>query len=284
MYILMMLTLLMLVTSSAHAANISPSQEGRNDIPSCRQLLMKEAPVTERNYVIAIDRTTLFDQTLIKDFVKRAVLAIRGGDHLQIVSVSGSNQPLTFVEFDAYIDLPPTDAELETKVSATQIKKTQACFKKQIVLARKKTTELLTVLLSDFRTVSYDEPSEIAKAIKTIASQNLNTKAKQKLFLLFSDMIEWSDHVRIFSYSWVSMLGNKNLLVVHKNGSLDLCNLQRARVVVAGVSGSIHLSGKAWRSPTQREMGARKSYWENYFKLSNGQLEIWGEPALLTDI
>jgi hypothetical protein len=256
--------------------------ELRNDVPSCRKLLFHEEPVSARNYVIAVDKTTVLDEALTKDTVERAVRSLQAGDRIQLVSFSGLNkQQFIFTHFDARIDKQPSDAELNQKIPAAQVGKTQACFSRQPELVKKKVGDLLTELLTTPLANNQQAKSEIIKAIDSIAKQNLSADIPERQLLLISDMLENSDIDNFYAADWQTRLDKHQQIRILEKEHFLISNLQGARVFVAGASA---VSGNAKQKIGLKERQAVKQFWSHYFEISNGELKAWGEPALLSDI
>jgi hypothetical protein len=263
------------------AQDLKTSSNFRNDMPSCRAHLFHEEVQGKslRDYFIIVDRTvTLGDAS--KDTVDRAVRSIKAGDHVEVLSFSGlTESEFTKVEFDAYLDVSPTDDELETKIPASAVGKTKGCFQKQVSLARKKVSDILSSLL--LSPIKEAKQSEILLALSSISTQSVTENAiGDKQMLVISDMVEHSDAASFYKDRGLRLIDPDKMLKSAQSAHL-IGDFKGAKIYVAGAAAVFE--GKK-RSPGVRERTALKVFWEKWFQQSKATIDAWGEPVLLKDL
>jgi hypothetical protein len=276
------LLVLLSVAGAAAVPAASPVTSGeRNDLPSCRSLLFKESPQdsTRRDYFVVVDRTVSFPESLLSDVIDRTERSIRPGDHVEVISFSGlTASEFTYVQLNLRIDSTASDSELESKIPAARIAATQRCFARQMALGKSKVREVLNSLLRS--PLSTARRSEILEALATISHETIQpSAAHDKLVLVISDMLEYSDVASFYSGGALRLINSGKVLQTARANSL-LGDFSGARIYVAGaatVSGQSSAIGL-------KERRALQSFWSEWFQESGGTVAAWGEPALLVDI
>jgi hypothetical protein len=255
----------------------APAAATRNDIPSCRTLFKLEEVPAARDYLILIDQTTLLNPALAKDASERILRSIKPGDRVEIVSFSGLNpEHFLLTEFDGRLDVPPTDSERGTAIPAALLRKAEACFAKQTVLARKKVGDTLGRLLGK---PLEDSPgrSEILKAVASVAAQGI--KSPESLMLIVSDMVENNDVFSFYGKQGLAVPAADAALTTAKRYGL-LADLHGARVFVIGAG----YSSDDKYAPSLKVRENLRQFWLALFTSSNATLSAWGDPALVGDI
>lgn len=254
----------------------------RDDIPSCREHFFKQKPSElkpVRDYFIIIDRTMVLDPKLQGDIVARAVRSVSPGDRVVVVAFSGlTGSEFTRVEYDGRLDLPPTESELENKVPARTISAVQECFSEQPRFARKSIYDLLAKQLAS--PLVQARRSEILGAL-TSTSRSLvaPAQAKEKVVLVVSDMLEYSDVASFYAAGQLRRIDPAKVMKAAE-GEMLIGDFGGARVFVAGAAASpdSHANGTV-----SARVDLRK-FWSTWIAKSDGKLVGWGEPDLLQEI
>jgi len=251
----------------------------RNDLPSCREHFFKKRPALLRDFVIAIDRTTRLNPTLVKDTLARIQRALRPGDRVMLVSFSGTNQDhFLFVEFDGRIDPSPSDEELETEIPGNLATKVADCFPRAFEWAQREISKRLETLLTQ-PLVNAPGKSEILASLSALTHNVSAEQPAKKVFLVISDLMENSDFANFYSGIRASSLIEPQTLVEAAKRQGLVADLHGTEVYVVG-AGFVP-AGKTPMSVAQRR--SLKRFWEAMIHAGGGSLVGWGEPALLAD-
>ncbi|WP_294956221.1 hypothetical protein [Sulfurovum sp.] len=251
----------------------------RNDVPSCYKALHIENPDPgiEKELFILVDQTTQLDKNLMIYTYKNMMKFIRNGDAVTIASFSSnSNGKYTDVSYSGALEnLLPQSAKHE--IAKKKLRKYQACMNGQYKYAKKKATRALVATLKG---ANKKLPhSDILKSLDDIAEHLIqNAKAKEKVVLLVSDMMEHSSITSFYAKGSLKRIDTKKEMAkLKKSGYTADFGGAKVYVIGAGMVGK-----KSYRD--SKTLKALTAFWEAYFRASNANLQAIGTPMLLEDI
>jgi hypothetical protein len=197
------------------------------------------------------------------------------------------------IQFSAYMQGHYTDVlisgtldaliseDARNDVSKPALKKLDACMAYQNKLAPYLIGKALKTAFNSSDEIS---KSDIFSSLKNISTKVRDSKAKRKVVLIASDMLENSSISSFYFKRTVRQIDPKKELDIVIEHQL-LGDFGDAEVYVIG-AGLITEDAKnvkgSYRSPLV--MHALSSFWGLYFKQSNAKLIEFGEPALLNAI
>ena len=251
----------------------------RNDVPSCYKALKIEDPdaATQKELFILVDQTTQLDKKLMIYTYKNMMKFIRNGYAVTIASFSSNaNGKYTDVAYSGKLEnLLPDSAKHE--IAKKKLRKYQGCMNGQYKYAKKKATKaLVTTLKGANKKLPH---SDILKSLDDIAEHVIKpSKAKEKVVLLVSDMMEHSSITSFYSKGSLKRIDTKSEMAkLKKSGYTADFDGTKIYIIGAGMVGK-----KSYRD--SKTLKALTSFWESYFAQSNAKLKAIGTPMLLEDI
>jgi hypothetical protein len=251
----------------------------RNDVPSCYKALKIEDPdtATQKELFILVDQTTQLDKKLMIYTYKNMMKFIRNGYAVTIASFSSNaNGKYTDVAYSGKLEnLLPDSAKHE--IAKKKLRKYQGCMNGQYKYAKKKATKaLVTTLKGANKKLPH---SDILKSLDDIAEHVIKpSKAKEKVVLLVSDMMEHSSITSFYSKGSLKRIDTKSEMAkLKKSGYTADFDGAKIYIIGAGMVGK-----KSYRD--SKTLKALTSFWESYFAQSNAKLKAIGTPMLLEDI
>lgn len=232
---------------------------------------------------VMIDQTTLLDlklKQLVADNIKPFLLP---SNSFSIVTFSAYTQGhYTELVVSGKLDAA-LDPAMRNDISKPVLVKFDHCVNQQLPQAAH-------LVGGALRTAFENATSDIAKSdvlagIKAVSSMVQNSKARNKIVLIVSDMLENSSITSFYSDKGQSVRKidpAKELKLVEENRLFGNFEGARVYVVGAGLLGDDAQKAKRYRDP--KTMQSLASFWKSYFDKSNGQLVEFGEPALLNPI
>jgi hypothetical protein len=251
----------------------------RNDVPSCYKALKIENPdaATLKELFILVDQTTQLDKKLMIYTYKNMMKFIKNGYAVTIASFSSNaNGKYTDVAYSGKLEnLLPDSAKHE--IAKKKLRKYQGCMNGQYKYAKKKAPKaLVTTLKGANKKLPH---SDILKSLDDIAEHVIKpSKAKEKVVLLVSDMMEHSSITSFYSKGSLKRIDTKSEMAkLKKSGYTADFDGAKVYVIGAGMVGK-----KSYRD--SKTLKALTSFWESYFAQSNAKLKAIGTPMLLEDI
>jgi len=251
----------------------------RNDVPSCYKALKIEDPdtATQKELFILVDQTTQLDKKLMIYTYKNMMKFIKNGYAVTIASFSSNaNGKYTDVAYSGKLEnLLPDSAKHE--IAKKKLRKYQGCMNGQYKYAKKKATKaLVTTLKGANKKLPH---SDILKSLDDIAEHVIKpSKAKEKVVLLVSDMMEHSSITSFYSKGSLKRIDTKSEMAkLKKSGYTADFDGAKIYIIGAGMVGK-----KSYRD--SKTLKALTSFWESYFAQSNAKLKAIGTPMLLEDI
>ena len=251
----------------------------RNDVPSCYNALKIDdpAPVPQKELFILVDQTTPLDKKLMIYTYKNMMHFIKNGDAVTIASFSSNaNGKYTDVAYSGRLEaLLPESAKHE--IAKKKLRKYQGCMNGQYRYAKKKATKALVRVLKDSN--KQLPHSDILKSLDDIAEHLIKpSKAKEKIVLLVSDMMEHSSITTFYHKGGLKHIDTKKEMAKLKKSGYT-ADFDGAKVYVIGAG---MVSKKSYRDA--KSLKALTDFWQTYFASSNAKLEAIGTPMLLEDI
>jgi len=251
----------------------------RNDVPSCYKALHIENPnpVPQKELFILVDQTTPLDKRMMIYTYKNMMKFIKNGYAVTIASFSSnSNGKYTDVPYSGKLEaLLPESAKHD--IAKKKLRKYQGCMNGQYKYAKKKATKaLVSVLKGANKKLPH---SDIMKSLNDIAAHLIKpSKAKEKVVLLVSDMMEHSSITSFYSKGSLKRIStDKEMQKLKKSGFEADFDGAKVYVIGAGMVGK-----KSYRD--SKSLKALTDFWETYFRSSNAKLQAIGTPMLLEDI
>jgi hypothetical protein len=251
----------------------------RNDVPSCYKALHIENPdpVPEKELFILIDQTTPLDKKMMIYTYKNMMKFIKNGYAVTIASFSSNaNGKYTDVPYSGKLEaLLPDSAKHD--IAKKKLRKYQGCMNGQYKYAKKKATKALVATLKG---ANKKLPhSDILKSLDDIAEHLIKpSKAKEKVVLLVSDMMEHSSITTFYSKGSLKRINTKKEMAkLQKSGFTADFDGAKVYVIGAGMVGK-----NSYRD--SKTLKALTDFWEAYFRASNARLQAIGTPMLLENV
>jgi len=251
----------------------------RNDVPSCYKALHIENPdpAPQKELFILVDQTTPLDKNMMIYTYKNMMRFIKNGYAVTIASFSSnSNGKYTDVPYSGKLEaLLPDSARHD--IAKKKLRRYQGCMNGQYKYAKKKATKaLVSVLKGANKKLPH---SDIMKSLDDIAEHLIGpSKAKEKVVLLVSDMMEHSSITSFYSKGSLRRIDTKREMSrLKKSGFTADFGGAKVYVIGAGMVGK-----KSYRA--SRTLKALTDFWETYFRSSHAKLQAIGTPMLLEDI
>lgn len=251
----------------------------RNDVPSCYDSLKIDNPhtSTERELFILVDQTTELDKNMMKYTYKNMMKYMKNGYGVTIASFSSnSNGKYTDIAYSGRLESLLADSA-KHDISKKKLRKYKGCMNGQYKFAKKKATKALVHILKG---ANKKLPhSDILKSLNDISKHIIKpSKAKKKVVLLVSDMIEHSSITSFYSGGSLKKINTeKEMEKLKKSGYTTDFDGSNIYVIGAGIIGS-----KGYR--TSSILKNLTTFWEAYFSANNATLRAIGTPMLLQDI
>ncbi|MFL9923932.1 hypothetical protein PQR62_06645 [Herbaspirillum lusitanum] len=260
-----------------------------NQIPSCYAANKMElaVPAQQREVFLLLDQTVELDQELKQSLADTVRGLMSSGTSFQILRFSAFSQ-------GRYLDMVATGAleqsvpeSARNSVGVKTLKSFDSCIKGQLeygarlaLSATGKTLEQSSSALSNSDVLaSLAETSKLVKA----------STAPRRIVLIVSDMLENSTVSSFYAGKGVRKIDpEKEIQAVQKNNLFG--DFGGATIFVMG-AGIISEQGAATSKAAQKNqyrdpktLNALKQFWGEYFTKSNGRLEEFGMPALLSPV
>jgi hypothetical protein len=270
-----------IVAAACVAASAVPAYAGvTNDIPSC-YVANRIKPVTEvvdHELFIAIDQTTVFDETLQAQIGEMAGKAIRPAGAYTLFDFSAFSQGhYTEVVTRGVIESPIPE-KLRDDISERALHSFDACMKGQSAYAKK---ALLTSIVGVESAATNDlAKSDIMAALKDISDKVRASPASDRVVLLASDMLENSSATSFYAHNSVRRIDPQlEMKKAMAAGLIGDFGGARIYVIGAGLLAGDAKVKNVYRDP--QTMSALKEFWTLYFQKSNASIGEFGAPALL---
>lgn len=237
----------------------------------------------ETEVFVAIDQTTPLDlslKQLVADNLKPFLAANNG---FAILTFSAYTQGhYTEVIASGKLDAALA-ANARNDVSKTALMKFDQCMARQPQQAAQLAGNALRAAYDG--TSSNIAKSDVLASMKAISSLVQDSKARNKVVLIVSDMLENSSVANFYGDKGLSVRKidpAKELLAVVDNQLLGDFGAARVYVIGAGLLASDEKKAKSYRDP--KTMQALASFWASYLSKSKAQLIEFGQPALLKPV
>ena len=271
--------LLALTTSAIVFAGVA------NDIPSCYAANKMTIPAADREVFVMVDQTTHFDTSLQNSIRENVGRLVTANTSFVIADFSSYAQGRYLEVLTAGSLEGPIDPKLRDDLSVKILKNFDACISGQLAFGRKTAANALNNALSGAG--SDIAKSDILGSLKELSVRIHDSKAKDKILFLASDMLENS--------SITSFYGNHSVRLVDPVAELKkaesskmLTDFGGARVFILGaglmqekIAGS-NIKNGIYRDP--KTINLLRDFWGKYFTASKAKLEQFGAPALLSPV
>jgi len=224
-----------------------------------------------------IDQTTIIDKKMMKYTYQNMLHFMKNGNKVTIASFSSnSGGKYTDVVYSGELEHLMSKKE-SYEVSKKLLRKYNTCMKGQHKFAKKKAKKALIGVLKG---ASKQMPhSDIIKSLTNISKDMIKeSKAKEKIVLLVSDMLEHSSITSFYRQGRIKHIDVKKEFD-KINKSQYVADFDGAKIYVIG-AGVLPKNG--YRDA--KTLKNLTDFWEHYFKGTNGELKEIGTPMLLKDI
>lgn len=266
--------------------NVSIAKE--TVLPSCYKSYKAKTnidiPIPEKEISVVIDQTTVLDENLKYNVMKKVSDLLKPGNSFVIGAFSAYQQ-------DRYMELlysgffePNIAKKLRGDIGVKVLKDFDTCLSRQIQVGKKYIADSLNKTIT---TKPLDlSKSDILSSLKEISKRVRNSKAKKQIIFLVSDMLENSSISSFYEKQNVRTIKVNEELNKVKNEFLfsDFGNDKQVKVYVFG-AGLISFDNKrpsVYRDP--KALKKLEEFWAKYFKESNAELVDFGKPNLMIDI
>jgi hypothetical protein len=258
---------------------------GQTDaIPTCYdKAIQRGNEPLDAELFVAIDQTTPLDLTLkqlVADTIKPFLAPNNGFAILTFSAYTQGHytEVVTSGKLDATID----------QVKRNDISKPVLAKFDQCMMRQPQQAALLVggALRAAYNGTSSDiAKSDVLASIKSIAALVRNSKARTKIVLIVSDMLENSSVSSFYADKGLSVRKIdplKEMKLVEDNQLLADFGGARFYVIGAGLLADDAKKTKSYRDP--KTMQALANFWKTYLEKSKAQLIEFGQPALLNPI
>lgn len=258
-----------------------------NDIPSCyvANKMTHPAPTTELELFVMIDQTTMFDRSLQDSIRENVGRLIKASSAYVIADFSSYAQGRYLEVLTAGTLEGPIHAKLRDDISVKVLKNFDACMNGQLGFGRKTAAGALNKALSG--SASDIARSDILGSLKELSARIRQSKAKDKILFLASDMLENS--------TITSFYGNHTVRAINPASEMKKVESEQmlgdfggVRVFILGAGlmqenvGGANLKNGIYRDP--KTVNLLRDFWDKYFTASKAKLEQFGAPALLSPV
>lgn len=261
----------------------SPSFANNNGLESCytEEMKINDERFDTELFVI-VDQTTLFNLTLKQSVSDNIQPFMRPGNGVTLIKFSAYKlgqytDVITAVKFDSEIS-----RDMRNDISKRKLKTFDRCMKVQI----KKASYLVGGALKQVFGGASDklDKSDVLFSLKAVSLRVKKSKAKRKVVLIASDMLENSSLTSFYANKTVRKITpEKEMSIAEDNGMLGDFGGAEVYVIGAGtLSADSESKNGIYRNP--QVMKALSSFWELWFEKSNAKLIEFGQPALLNPI
>ena len=271
------LSLSMLVITTSHAAD-------HNAIKSCYDILRMSGKneIAQKEIFVIIDQTTILDDKLMRSVLENVQRHIAFGSAVTVIGFSAFMQGhyTNVVASGKLDDMMSNTVRYDT--SKKILREYDKCMGAQQHYANK--------LFIDSINSTFGKPTEdmaksdILKSLQEITQNAIKpSKAKQKIVLLVSDMLENSSVSSFYANNSVRKIDQAVELKKVEDNKL-YADFDGAKVYVLGAGLVLEDVGHSQHTAHYRDPKTMKSltgFWQSYFQKSNAVLGEFGEPALL---
>lgn len=245
---------------------LSLSLFAKNDT-GCRDILKINNDIKkfDTEFFIIIDQTTYFEDNIKKNIIKKAQTMIKEGTKISIYRFSQFSKNKYVDQVNNYlIEKNISEYELD-EIKKSKIKKLTRCLKSQKSFVAK---HLQKDLSSTFRKKDKElKSSDILVSLQNISENAIsNSKAKNKIVFLISDMLENSVYTSFYKNGTMKSIDKKRELKLIEDEDL-FGDFDNANIYVIGAGIVDVKSDKVRDNKLQRKL---VRFWKSYFKESNG--------------
>ena len=247
------------------------------------KVIAAPAIALETEIFIAIDQTTPLNPSLrqaVADNIKPFLAANDGFNILTFSAYTQGHYTELLVSGKLDANLDPI---LRNDIPKPALSKFDQCMAHQPPLAAQLAGTALRAAFDG--TTSEIAKSDVLASIKAISVLVQQSKAKNKIVLLVSDMLENSSISSFYADHGLSVRKidpAKELQLVEQNQLFGDFGGARLYVLGAGLLNDDAKQNKRYRDP--KTMQALSSFWKSYLEKSKAQLIEFGQPALLSPV
>ncbi len=254
-------------------------------IPTCydNKLVVTPTATADTELFIAIDQTTPLNAALRQSVADNLKPFLSAGNGFSIVTFSAYTQGhYTEVVASGRLD-PVLDLAKRNDISKTALAKFDQCITHQPQLAAQLAGGALRSAFDG--TTGEISKSDVLASVKAISGLVQKSRARTKVVLLVSDMLENSSISSFYADKGLSVRKidpAKELQLVTDNQLFGDFGGAHLYVMGAGLLSEDAKKSKSYRDP--KTMQALESFWRTYLERSKAQLMEFGQPALLSPI
>lgn len=264
------------MSNAAFAGNI-------NAIPSCyNKKIQLPNKTTETEIFLIIDQTTLFNTSLQQSVANNVRLFLKPNHAFSVTQFSAFTQGhYTDVLVSGKLQ-PVINEEMRDDISKPLLSKLDQCLAMQSSLSMKQVGKAMRSAFSGSSSTLTN--SDILASLKDISSKVRQSKSDNKVVFVASDMLEHSSLTSFYSKQSVRLINaSKELKIATDNDMLADFDGAKVYIIGAGLLAEDSKQPKGiYRSP--QTMQSLAKFWKDWFKVSNGELIEFGQPALLSTI
>jgi hypothetical protein len=232
---------------------------------------------------VAIDQTTPLDPTLKQLVADNIKPFLKSNNGFAILTFSAFTQG-HYTELVASGKLDATiDQAKRNDISKTALSNFDQCMLRQPQQAAQLAGSALRAAYDG--TTSDLAKSDVLASIKAVSTLVQNSKARNKVVLIVSDMLENSSVSTFYTDKGLSVRKidtSKEIKLVEENRLFAVFGGARLYVIGAGLLAEDAKKTKSYRDP--KTMQALADFWKTYLERSGAQLIEFGQPALLNPI
>ncbi len=258
-----------------------------NDVPSCyaASKIGLQAPIAETELFVIVDQTTPLDSNLQDSVRENVGRLVKPGSAFVVASFSSFGQGRYLEVLTAGTLEAPVAEKARDDIGVRIMQTFDACMKGQADFGRRTAAGALNKALAgsspDFA------KSDVMASLKELSSRVRQSKARNKIVFVVSDMLENSAISSFYSNRNVRNLDLAAELKKAESGQ-QIGDFGGARVFVLGAGlvqengGGANRNSGIYRDP--KTMASLRQFWSEYFTRSNAKLVEFGAPALLVPI
>ena len=253
---------------------------------SCREALGVDTKYLKNDFYstevyLLIDESTYFNNKAKEDVFKKITPFIKDNTRINLFSFSEYSRTKANKNLGSFYIFSALTNNEEDDISRSKVKDLKECLSQSKIYAA---TEILKAINLNTRKQNESiDKSEILKNLKVYTKNNLRfSKAKRKVAIIMSDMIENSDYTTFYLNGKLKSLDiDKELKVVEKHRLLSAFN--GAEVYIYGL-GLVEINSDKSDARNAFVMDNLINFWDEYIIQSGGKPFGLDSPNMAFDI
>lgn len=253
--------------------------QAQTAVMECRPLIGVGTEVVTRDIWVIIDRTAVLPAPVQASAITKLRKALQPGDRIQLLGFSSlQGEEFTQRRLDATLSSALTDQE-RYELPKRTVSQLEKCLVEQERRVHAALQQQMAALLSAPLTQAAN--SDVLLALSDVSQQLVAlSTAERRMVLIISDMIEHSAITSFYARKTLRRIDPAAELAKVQEAGLT-ARFEGADLFVMGAGA---LPGDTGGYRGLPELLALRTFWEQFFEQSGGQLKGWGQPELLMEL